>query len=565
MKQSTTLTNKLLEKGLVSKERLDTALLEAKKSAVDIGDYLTRHGDVSEQVLVELLAEVTHVDRYAADRYAIDISLATLIRAETAQRYRVVPLQKKGGLLTVAMSNPGDLTALDAVEQIVQVEVDPVACTQTEFEQLFCAVYGKNYAAEGDLDDVEDLEYSQDEGEGEEEVASASLVELAKDAPVVRFVNWMIVRAVRERASDLHISPEMNSVQLRFRIDGHLKDQPSPPKSMLLHIISRIKILANLDITATRVPQDGRFTLKVDRREVHVRVSTIPTVNGENVVLRLLDTSASNRTLNSMGMSAMDQAKVEAAISKPYGMILATGPTGSGKTSSLYAMLGSLNRPDVNIMTVEDPVEYRLPRIRQVQLNDRAGMTFASGLRAILRQDPDIVMVGEIRDAETARIAVQAALTGHLVLSTVHTNNAAGAITRLIDIGIDPLLVSSVLLMAIAQRLVRVPCPSCSTSYVPHPDVRAFWRLPEEGEVMVKKAVGCEVCGFSGYSGRTGVFEVLEIRDEIKSAIMDRAPDHIITRIAQEKGGLSTLQEAAAKKIMAGELTPEEAMIKVGM
>ena len=299
------------------------------------------------------------------------------------------------------------------------------------------------------------------------DVQVASLQDMAGEAPVIRLVNTIFAQAVREGASDVHISPQQNNVQVRFRIDGKLHDVPAPPKSIFLPIVARIKILSNMDITMSRVTQDGRFTLKMDRKEINVRVSSIPTIYGENMVLRLLDTSGGIYSLDGLGMIKSDIDKIQSMITKPYGMILSTGPTGSGKSTSIYAILNELNRPDSNIMTLEDPVEYRIDNIRQVQLNRKAGMTFASGLRSILRQDPDIIMLGEIRDPETAAIAVQAAQTGHRVLSTVHTNDAAGAISRFVDMDIEPFLISSVLLASFAQRLVRTICPYCKEKYQP--------------------------------------------------------------------------------------------------
>jgi type IV pilus assembly protein PilB len=318
-----------------------------------------------------------------------------------------------------------------------------------------------------------------------------------------------------------------------------------------------------MDIAVSRVPQDGRMTMRVDNREINIRVSSIPTTHGENLVLRLLDMSAFHYTLPGLGMNPRDLEQLAAAVAKPHGMILSTGPTGSGKTTTLYSMLQIVNKPDVNIITVEDPVEYRMPRIRQLQLNTRAGMTFASSLRSILRQDPDVIMIGEIRDSETARIAVQAALTGHRVFSTVHTNDAAGAITRLIDMGIEPFLIASVLLVSFAQRLVRKVCPHCSTSYTPDQATVAFWGLPATADIQFRKAVGCARCLETGYSGRVGIFEVLAVDDLIKDLVARRSTTLEINRQAKAAGKLRTLREDAADKLRTGVTTPEEAMTVV--
>jgi len=328
---------------------------------------------------------------------------------------------------------------------------------------------------------------------------------MAEDAPVIRLVNSILAQAVNDGASDVHISPEQDRVQLRFRVDGKLQEVPAPSKSMILPIVSRLKILADMDIATSRVPQDGRFTVKMDNKQINIRASSVPTIYGENLVLRILDSSASVFSLEELGMSADDRQKVEKMIVKPYGMILSTGPTGSGKTTTLYSILKKINNPDIHIITLEDPVEYRISKIRQIQLNIKAGMTFASGLRAIMRQDPDVIMVGEIRDPETASIAVQSALTGHRVLSTVHTNDAAGAIIRLLDMGIEPFLASSVLLVSIAQRLIRKVCPYCRESYEPPESALQFWGIEKGENPNFMRGKGCFNCKDKGYAGRTGI------------------------------------------------------------
>jgi type IV pilus assembly protein PilB len=340
---------------------------------------------------------------------------------------------------------------------------------------------------------------------------------------------------------------------------------PSPPKTLFWPIVARIKILANMDITVSRVPQDGRFTLKMENKEINVRVSSIPTIHGENVVLRLLDTSSGIYALDLLGMVKIDIEKVRAIIQKPYGMILTTGPTGCGKSTSLYSVLNELNRPDINIMTLEDPVEYRVENIRQIQLNRKAGMTFAGGLRSILRQDPDIIMVGEIRDAETAAIAVQAAQTGHRVLSTVHTNDAVGAITRFIDMGIEPFLLSSTLLVSIAQRLVRTVCPYCKEPYNPPEKVLASWGLDHWDSANFQRGRGCSHCFNTGYKGRTGLFEVLVNDEMIQDMIIKRKSAHDIVRKAVETGNLKTLKYDAGNKVIKGITTLEEASSAVMM
>jgi len=402
-----------------------------------------------------------------------------------------------------------------------------------------------------DIEAEAEVEKSQESAA--EEIQIASLQDMAGEAPVVRLVNSIFAQAIREGASDVHISPQQNNMQVRFRRDGKLHEVPSPPKSFALPITARIKILANIDITVSRIPQDGRFTLRMEKREINVRVSTMPTIHGENVVLRLLDMSSGVYSLDRLGMIKTDRDKIETMVRKAYGMILSTGPTGSGKSTSLYSILNELNSADTNIITLEDPVEYRIDNIRQVQLNRKAGMTFASGLRSILRQDPDIIMVGEIRDSETAEIAIQAAQTGHRLLSTLHTNDAAGAITRFVDMGIEPFLVS------FAQRLVRTVCPYCKEPYMPTQAALAAWGLKNVENANFQRGKGCYQCLNTGYRGRTGIFEVLVNDEMTQELILKRKSAQEITRIAVEQGKLRTLKDDAASKVLQGITTLEEA------
>jgi type IV pilus assembly protein PilB len=461
------------------------------------------------------------------------------------------------------MTDPTDINALDAIEVYTNMEVEAVICTYQEWNHLLGTLYGTYSTMGGMLETMEEMEIerSQD-GEKErtiEDLEVKSLHDMAEEAPVIRLVNSILSQAVRDGASDVHVSPEKDRVQVRFRVDGKLHEVPAPPKSMHLLIVSRLKILANMDISLSRIPQDGRFTIRMDNKEINIRASTIPTIYGENMVLRLLDTSSGVYSLEELGMSASDIAKLESMIFKPYGMILSTGPTGSGKSTTLYSILKRINQPDINILTLEDPVEYRVPKIRQIQLNRKAGMTFASGLRSLMRQDPDVIMVGETRDAETAGISVQAALTGHRVLSTVHTNDAAGAITRFIDMGVEPFLVSSVMLVSIAQRLVRKVCPYCKKPHDPPKAALQFWGLDQVKDAQFVKGTGCYNCMDKGYKGRTGVFEVLIIDEMVQDMILKRCSAQEITRAAQKSGRLRTLKEDAADKVAQGITTLDEA------
>ena len=552
----------LIEAGLLTEEQLRKALEDHKVSGLKLGQFLIKQGVVSESVLVNLLSQQLKVDKYRPDTHTISLDVTKLIPAEMAQKDQVVPLSKNGSLLMVAMTDPMDIMSLDKIELVSNAEVEPVICTEQEFNHLFSCIYGAYSDLDGVLDAIEKVEYGIDADKVEttpDDLEVSSLQDMTEGAPVVPLVNTILSQAIREGASDVHISPEKNYVQLRFRVDGKLHDVPAPPKAMFLPIVSRIKVLADLDIASSRIPQDGRFSVKMQKQEINIRASTIPTIYGENVVLRLLDTGAAVYSLDRLGMSPGDRDKLETIITKPYGMILSTGPTGSGKTTSLYSILKKLNRPDMNIITLEDPVEYRVEKIRQVQLNRKAGMTFASGLRSVLRQDPDVIMVGEIRDAETATIAVQAAMTGHRVLSTVHTNDAAGAIARFLDMGIEHFLVSSVMLVSFAQRLVRKICDYCVEPYKPPLDALAAWGLDRVEGANFQRGRGCFNCLDTGFKGRMGVYEVLVIDEMVQEMILKRSSAQEISRAAQRAGTLRTLKEDAASKVLEGMTTLEEA------
>jgi type IV pilus assembly protein PilB len=554
----------LVEGGLLTQKQLDEALPFQKKSNLKLGQFLVQEGIVSESQIVDLVSTQLRLEKYRPDKYSVDVDLAKLLPADTAHKYQAAPLQKNGLLLTIAMMDPLDINALDAIEMYTNCEVEAIICTEQHLNQLLSSLYGTYAGIGGVLEDMEEMEIDKAADEKTsitEDVEVSSLQGMAEEAPVVRLVNSILSQGVREGASDIHLSPEKEFVQVRFRVDGRLHEVPAPPKSMFLPIISRLKILANMDIAVSRIPQDGRFTVKMKNKDINIRASTIPSIYGENMVLRLLDTSNSIYSLERLGMNEKDQQKIESMISRPHGMILSTGPTGSGKSTSLYSILKQINKPDINIITVEDPVEFRMDKICQVQLNSKAGMTFASGLRSILRQDPDVIMVGEIRDSETANIAVQAALTGHRVLSTLHTNDSPGAITRFVDMGIEPFLVASVMIVAFAQRLMRTICPSCKTSHQPSEEALQFWGLDKAKvkDANFQHGLGCFSCMQTGYKGRTGVYEVLIIDDFVQDLILKRTSAHEITRLVKETGEFETLKENAADKVMQGITSLEEA------
>jgi len=551
----------LVEGGLLTQKKLKEALPFQKKSHLKLGQFLVREGIVNESQIVDLVSNQLRLEKYRPENYTIDMDLTNLLPADIAHKYQAAPLQKNGLLLSIAMVDPLDINAMDAIELFTNCEVEAIICSEQHLNNLLSSLYGTYAGIGGVLEDMQEMAIDKAAVKSTitEDVEVSSLQGMAEEAPVVRLVNSILSQSVREGASDIHISPEKESVQIRFRVDGRLHEVPAPPKSMFLPIISRLKILSNMDIAISRTPQDGRFTVKMKNKDINIRVSTIPSIYGENMVLRLLDTSSSIYSLERLGMNERDRERLESIITRPHGMILSTGPTGSGKSTRLYSILKKINQPDINIITIEDPVEYRIEKIRQVQLNRKAGMTFAGGLRSILRQDPDVIMVGEIRDSETANIAVQAALTGHRVLSTLHTNDSPGAITRFVDMGVEPFLVASVMIVSFAQRLVRKVCPSCKTTYRPSREALKFWRLDQVKNANFQRGRGCFNCMHTGYKGRTGVYEVLIIDDMVQNLILKRKSAHEITRAVKEAGNFTTLEENAAEKVRQGITSLEEA------
>ena len=555
----------LVDDGLITREQLDAAVAGQKGTREKLGRLLVSTGVVTEEQLLECLGRQLDIDRYAPDRYPLDPTLAEVVSPRLAQQLQLVPLRQQQNLLLVAMPNPTDVAAIDQVERDTGLEVEPVICSETELAQLTGGLYGSSGQFNEMLETFETPEVlAEDDEDRVHEVLSETVTDAATGAPVIRMVNWLISQAIRLRASDIHINPDVEFIRIRFRIDGRLRDMPSPPRAMFLPIVSRLKLLAHMDIATARVPQDGRFTARLDGRDFNLRVSSVPTLYGENLVLRVLASDRGPQTFESLGISPEDEAVINAALARPWGMILACGPTGSGKSTTLSTMLRQLNATESNIMTLEDPVEYRVPRVQQVQINHRAGMSFAHGLRAMLRQDPDVIMVGEIRDAETAAIAVQAAQTGHLVLSTVHTNDAVGAVARLVDMGVPPFLVSSVMVLAISQRLVRRVCRDCGAP-TPPPDAAVLASLGLSAATAggCRRGCGCNVCLDTGYLGRAGLYEFLRLDDELRRLIAQGTPALELTRVATQRGLLSNLARDAGRKVAQGQTTAEEALSAV--
>lgn len=555
------LGEQLVAAGLLTADALEDALKRAREEDQRLGEYLVSAGIVTEAQVLQAVASQLQVPVYNREAFPIDEKLRSVIPADFARRHRVVPLCMRSGVLCVGLLDAHDFQTLDKIEEIAHCQMEPVLCLKKDFVRLFTAVYGE-YSAVGEMLDnaAGAAETSPVQTAVQSAVKDQELEGDVSEAFVIKLVNMIIAEALKAGASDIHINPEKTEIKVRYRVEGLLRRASTIPVSMGSAVASRIKIMSNMDISETRLPQDGRFTVKAEGREVNIRVSTLPTTYGENIVLRLLDSrSGIIYDLPKLGMNQADYATITRCIRKPYGMILSTGPTGSGKSSSLYAILKMLNREDVNIITLEDPVEYRLPGVRQVQLNVRAGMTFSSGLRSILRQDPDIIMVGEIRDKETAEIAVQAAMTGHLVLSTLlHTNDALSAVYRLVDMGVPSYLVTSVLLCTFAQRLVRTICPNCRQEYVPAEGMlRDLGLKPEDGPFY--HGAGCPQCGGTGYSGRMAIFEVMPMSEEINQMVLKGESMQTVYRRALENG-LHTMRRDSADKIRAGLTTCEEAL-----
>jgi type IV pilus assembly protein PilB len=558
----------LTQAGLLDDEQLKKALAEQKRKGVRLGQLLIRDEILSEAQIIGAVSQQLKIPVYSREKYPCDTDLKRFVPEDLARNQQLAPLCKVGEILYVAVLDPTDLLALDMVTDVTRLDVEPVVCTERDLHTLFQIIYGSHLTQQPEmaLESLPDVDIEEKNG-GDDEVAEGHsdnyLLSLAEDAPVIRLANSILLQAVAKHASDIHILPEKDSVQLRFRIDGDLMDFLAPPKSVFLPLISRLKLLARMDISVSRIPQDGRFSFRTETKEINVRASTLPTIHGEKMVLRLLEQSGKFFTLDELGLQPDEKIKIETAASRPHGMILVTGPTGSGKSTLLYAQLKTLNTPNVNIVTLEDPVEYQLKGLTQVQLNRKAGMTFASGLRSILRQDPDIIMVGEIRDVETATIAIEAALTGHKVLSTLHTNDAPGAITRFVEMGVEPFLISSTLLVVVAQRLVRRLCFNCRETYAPNAEQVAFLQaVTGKGPQQLYRAVGCRDCGPNGYKGRIGVFEALEINEEVRPLILRRASAEEIKMQMVERGQFRTLVNDAASKTLAG-VTSFEEFLKV--
>lgn len=554
----------LVKAELVTQEELETALAEQPRAAMRIGQVLVQKKLLKEEQLTSILSKQLRVPRLKIDEsFEVSEDMKDVIPLELVRKHHVAPVMKKGSLLQVATTDPTDLHTFDTLEKALGMEVEPVLCEAAELNNIVSQLYGVRLFEDGALYEFSeiDIEAEPDKAAQEQHLNVQSLQSLAEESPVVKIVNAILIQAFKSRASDVHIRPKERGVELKYRIDGKLFDFPAPPRNMHLPIVSRVKLLSGLDISISRIPQDGRFTYRAMDQEVSVRTSTAPTIYGEKVVMRMHFHDQKELSLEELGMAEEQRNILKGALRKPYGMILATGPTGSGKTTLLYALLRKICNPEINIVTLEDPVESKLEDITQIQLNPKAGMTFASGLRAILRQDPDVIMVGEIRDLETASIAVQASMTGHKVFSTLHTNDSAGAVSRFIEMGIEPFLIATNILVVVAQRLVRRLCPHCLEPYRITKEQALALDLKDDipaSYFNMFRAVGCNKCDFHHYTGRIGVFEVLRLDRKMQSMIIRRASTFELQEAAKLSREFRSLKNDASIKLLQGITTFEE-------
>ncbi|MDM8083927.1 ATPase, T2SS/T4P/T4SS family [Cellulomonas cellasea] len=546
----------LLDEGLVTEAQLIAALDEQNSRGQSMGRTLVEIGVLTEGQLVSALARQVGMDFIDLDEYPVDRVALALVPASLCRRYTVLPVRLDNGTLILATADPGNVVAVDDVRTVSGMQVRPVVAT---YDNLVRAI-DRFCRADGEMEDLS----SAFEEESRQSAAEADLSRIGDsvddDAPIVRYVNLLVTQAITDRASDIHIEPTEHDLRVRYRIDGVLHEMQRSPKQIQGGVISRVKILSDIDIAERRKPQDGRMSVTHNGRKIDLRVATLPTVWGEKIVMRILDNSTASLDLRDLSFLDENYATYHEAFTKPYGMILVTGPTGSGKSTTLYATLNAVSKPEINVITVEDPVEYRLAGINQVQVNPKAGLTFAGALRSILRSDPDVVLLGEIRDHETAQIAIEAALTGHLVLSTLHTNDAPSAVTRLVEMGIEPFLVGSALDAVVAQRLARKLCDKCKEPYLPTEvemvSARFPW-LPGEQIPELYRPVGCVTCSKTGYRGRIALHEVMRVTEEIERLAVAHASAAEIGATARSQGMLQ-LRDDGWQKVVLGQTSIEE-------
>ncbi len=559
--QPSRLAEILVRRGAVHREQVDEALELQKIRPKRLGELLLDLGYIEEDALLGALGEQFGMAVEPALRDQVDSSLTTKVPISFIREYHMVPYRQNGGGYLVAVNDPINLLPLDDLRQLLEAPVTPVLCRRDDIQHIIDRYFEQQGENAGELIDTITM---ADEEEGKVHTLDHSesdrdLLDLANEAPIIKLINLVISGAVRERASDIHMEPFEHSVRVRYRIDGVLYEKFTVPRSQQAAVVSRVKIMANLNIAEHRLPQDGRIKIRLSGKEIDIRVSIIPIAHGERVVMRILEKGNFLFSLEQLGMDRRDHEVMDKLILSSHGIILVTGPTGSGKSTTLYAALQRVNSPDKNIITVEDPIEYLIGGIGQIQVRPKIGLTFAAGLRSILRQDPDIILVGEIRDLETAEMAVQASLTGHLVFATLHTNDSAGAVTRLMNMGIEPFLVTSSTIAIQAQRLVRRICMNCRETYTPEPaSLKDIGISPDDPQAaLMSRGVGCDKCAGRGYYGRTGIFELLVMTPRLQDLVLKGGDSNALKREARRQG-MRTLREDGAQKALRGETTLEE-------
>lgn len=549
----------LVAEGAVTREQLDKALKEQQSSGRLLGELLVDQGVISNATLVRALARTLGVRGCQLRHGLIDPALLKLIGEEEAAKLACIPMFKVHDTITVAMAEPGSLPAIDRLRTLTGCKIRPVLALEANIKEFVKKYSGGDVDLDAFLVSLQDQDVEVVERESVDEGPPTDLDRMVAGSPIVNLVNVALLTAVKDHASDIHIEPDKKGTRVRYRIDGVLRDLMKPPMGMHAAIISRVKVIGKMDIAEKRLPQEGRVRIIAEGREIDLRVSSMPTLLGEKLVVRILDKANLKVRMEDLGLRADTLVALRRILEQPHGLVLVTGPTGSGKTTTLYSALDLLRSPEVNIVTVEDPVEYQLDMVNQIQVQDAIGFTFARALRSILRQDPDIIMVGEIRDEETARVGVQAALTGHLVLATLHTNDAPGAVARLLDMGIESYLLSSALNGVVAQRLARTICPSCETKYYPTEEVLRAAGLSSHVGRAFRKGAGCRQCHDSGFQGRVGVYELMEVTPSIRRLIHSASPTHAIREKHRSGGGL-TLREEGVLLALSGRSSLEEVL-----
>ncbi len=542
----------LLEVGMITQEQLDAAIDFQKKTGEKLGNAITKLGYASEDDIIQVLEFQLGIPHVKLEKYNIEKLACSSIPESIARRYGLIPIKKDKGILTVAMSDPLNVFAIDDVRIYSGLEVQPVIANNASVIKAIDKYYGADKAMRA----VEEFKKEHTTLKINSEVVNDQSEDEVNNSPAVKAINSIIEQAVRSRASDVHIEPFESYINIRYRIDGQLSVIMRPDIDIMPAISARIKIIGGMNIAEKRLPQDGRISIEVDGREYDLRVSILPTIYGEKIVIRIADKNAFVLSKEELGFNEYEIKQFTNMLQNPHGIILVTGPTGSGKSTTLYSAISEINKQDINIVTVEDPVECIIEGVNQVQVNTKTGMTFATSLRSILRQDPDVIMIGEIRDAETAEIAVRAAITGHLVLSTIHTNDAPSSVLRLVDMGIEPYMVSSAMVGVIAQRLVRRICPNCTEKYTATDEEMEILRLEGERPTL-SKGRGCPMCTFTGYRGRQGVYEVITVSRKHKEMINNRCSEGELKEYSIENG-MQTLRENLIKKVLAGETTVSE-------